>query len=485
MTFFGLFGKKNKDDERNKDNVKSASLAATDASTINSIEQAAKTFTKPTYNPNTRKTHYDDPSAHERFMRNTFSEDKTVRDPYTGAELRAKQRNAKVEFGEKWEDHAAEADHIKPLNKIAKEHQKDAWTTTDDIREVANADENFQALARSTNRGSKDLGKGGDTQEEWAKNKRKMKGLKEKNELGESERAIKERIKKTGKEAEDLIEDRLFSKKIKNIRSTAHNAGIEGAKYGGVAGITASSIYNITSVIKGEKSSTEALKAIAIDGGKAAATGYVMGAGMTVVSHTLASSSSGILQALGKNNVPGKVINAVMVTGGTLVKWGNGEISTGECIRELGEKGTNIAVSSYAAVAGQALIPIPVVGATIGAVVGSMLTDYAYGYLKNYLETKKLEHEERMRIIAECEKISRQAREYRAELEQYIESYFQEYKACFDEALSAIHLSFKNGDANGVIAGANQITRKLGGSVKYENTNEFRAFLRSDEVDTF
>jgi len=39
------------------------------------------------------------------------------------------------------------------------------------------------------------------------------------------------------------------------------------------------------------------------------------------------------------------------------------------------------------------------------------------------------------------------------------------------------------GDANGIIAGANQITRKLGGKVYYENMDEFRTFLRSDIVD--
>ena len=32
---------------------------------------------------------------------------------------------------------------------------------------------------------------------------------------------------------------------------------------------------------------------------------------------------------------------------------------------------------------------------------------------------------------------------------------------------------------------ANQITRKLGGNVKYENMDEFKEFLDSDEIDVF
>ena len=48
-----------------------------------------------------------------------------------------------------------------------------------------------------------------------------------------------------------------------------------------------------------------------------------------------------------------------------------------------------------------------------------------------------------------------------------------------------MRMAFEAGDADGVIMSANQITRKLGGSVKYENMDEFKEFLDSDEVDVF
>ena len=62
-----------------------------------------------------------------------------------------------------------------------------------------------------------------------------------------------------------------------------------------------------------------------------------MGGGLTVVSHTLSESKSKFIQKLVKSNVPGKIITAVMVTGDTLKRYGNGEISTQECMFELGE----------------------------------------------------------------------------------------------------------------------------------------------------
>ena len=46
-----------------------------------------------------------------------------------------------------------------------------------------------------------------------------------------------------------------------------------------------------------------------------------------------------------------------------------------------------------------------------------------------------------------------------------------------------MRLSFETGDADGVIASANEITRKLGGQVQYETVEEFKSFLDSDNDD--
>lgn len=122
----------------------------------------------------------------------------------------------------------------------------------------------------------------------------------------------------------------------KNIIETGHSAGISGAKNAGISALTVSGIMNIVSVIKGEKTGDEAISDILKDGTVATANGYVMGGGLTVISHTLSGSSSKLLKGLAKSNVPAKVITAVMVTGDTLKKWGDGEITTQECLIALG-----------------------------------------------------------------------------------------------------------------------------------------------------
>lgn len=159
------------------------------------------------------------------------------------------------------------------------------------------------------------------------------------------------------------------------------------------------------------------------------------------------------------------------------------ELYSKECLIELGDKGLNFVTTGYSMAVGQALIPIPVVGAAVGAMVGSIMTSSYYNQLITTLKTRELEHQERLRIIAECEVAAQKAREFRMELESYLNDYFQEYRDCFDEALSMMDFAFKGGDADGVIAGANQITRKLQGKVYYDNMDEFKSFIFDDSTD--
>lgn len=285
------------------------------------------------------------------------------------------------------------------------------------------------------------------------------------------------------KKSEMAINQQKKAIVVKNVLKTGHEPGINSSKNSALTCLTMSGIMNITAVIKGEKSAKDALKDTTANTGKAAVTGYITGGGLTTISHTLSSSSSKFVNALTSSNVPGKVITAVVLTGDTLKKYGNGEISTQECIIELGEKGLNFATTGYSMALGQALIPIPVVGAAVGALVGSAITSKYYNELIHMLKTKQLEHEERQRIISECKIAEEEAKNFRLELEAYLESYFRDYQDCFNEAIFEMETAFKLGDANGVIFGANQITKKLGGKVNYETVEEFKNFLADDSID--
>lgn len=435
-------------------------------------QQAAEKYAKPDTYKGNRKL-YDSGTAKINTKKKVFSSGNEVIDPYTGERLVLTKQEAKLLYGKGWAKHLAESDHIKPLEQIYNDTKDNVWNTTDDIKAAANSDDNIMVSSRKFNNSKRSR-----TNKEYVENEEYL----ESKDIKITEKGKQQAIK-DGELAEQSINKQLHKASIDNAIKTGHEAGKAGATNAGVTALTMSGIMNMVSVVKGEKDADEAIADTVKAGGKGMVSGYAMGGGLTVVSHSLSNSSSEFIQGLAKSNVPGKVITAVIATGDTLKKWGEGEITTQQCLIELGDKGLNIATAGYSMAVGQALIPIPVVGGAVGAVVGTMLTSTYYNNLITNLQTKELEHQERMRIISECHAAAEQTKAFREELERYLEGYFEEYKDCFNSAISSMKFSYQTGDADGMIAGANEITRKLGGKVYYETVEEFKTFLDDDTVD--
>lgn len=446
-----------------------AGLAATESAKM-STQAAAHKFAKPTKYD---RTVLDNGAAKRNIKMDTFKSGVEVRDPYTGNVLTLTKAEARMKYGDDWTKHLAEADHKIALEKRYEQTKNNPWLSNDDIKASSNSSENLEVVSRQFNNAKRSR-----SNKEFVLDDeyRKKTGV----EI--SERGKVKAIE-SEKQAQRTLQRRDFIDSTKNIIQTGHYAGTTAAQDAGTTGMTMSGIMNITAVIRGEKTAEEAIADTVVDTGKSAVTGYMMGGGLTTVSHTLSASSSKFLRALSESNVPGKAITAVMMTGNTLKRYGNGEITTQQCLIELGEKGLNFATAGYSMAVGQALIPIPIVGAAVGALVGSMATSNYYNRLISTLQTKEFEHQERLRIISECKRAAKEARAFREELEAYLESYFREHKDCFDDALMMINTSFRTGDADGVIAGANQITRKLGGKIHYNNMDEFKNFLFDDSTD--
>ncbi|MDO4721119.1 MAG: hypothetical protein Q4A78_10695 [Peptostreptococcaceae bacterium] len=457
------------DEEEDKSTAIGAGFAATESART-SIQETAQKFAKPAkYN----RSVLDDGSAKRNIKVDVFKSEVEVRDPYTSDVLTLTRAEARMKYGDDWTKHLAEADHKISLEERYEQTKDNPWLTNDDIKTSSNSSDNLEVVSRKFNNAKRSR-----SNEEFVSDDEYLKktGV----ELSETG---KFRAISSEKKARQALRHRDFRDTAENIIKTGHSAGKAAAHNAGITGMTMSGIMNMTAVIKGEKSAEDAIADTVVDTGKAAATGYIMGGGLTTVSHTLSTSSSKFLRALSESNVPGKVITAVMLIGGTLERYGNGEISTQQCLIELGEKGLNFATTGYSMVLGQALIPVPIVGAAVGALVGSVVTGNLYNQLIATLQTKELEHQERLRIMAECGRAAEGARVFRAELETYLASYFKEYQDCFDDALLMINTSFRTGDAEGMIAGANQITQKLGGKVHYNNMDEFEDFLFNDSID--
>ncbi len=461
---------KKQEEEDREDSVKiGTGLIATESARA-STQAAAQKFAKPTKYD---RSVLDDGVAKRKIKSDAFKHGNDVKDPYTGDVLTSTKKEARMRYGDNWTKHLAEADHKISLEQRYNQTKNNQWLTNDDVKASSNSSDNLEVVSRKFNNAKRSR-----SNEKFVTDDAYL----EKTGVELSEEG-KQKAIQSEKTALKALKKQDFKDSARNIIQTGHNAGMEGAKNSGTIVGTISGIKNLIEVIKGEKSAKDAIKDIGVDTVKATTTGYLMGGGLTTISHTLSGSSSKFLRALSESNVPGKVITAVALIGGTLKRYGDGEITTQQCLIELGDKSLNFATTAYSMAVGQTLIPIPVVGAAVGALVGSMVTSNYYNQLITTLQRRELEHQERLRIIAECERASQEARAFRAELEAYLTSYFKDYQDCFDDALMTIRESFKVGNTDGVIAGANKITRKLGGKVYYNNMDEFKDFLFDDSTD--
>ncbi len=463
--------------------IRVATVSSIDRTVQETSEAARIKFSKPEYNNINRALFYDDKSARDTYKNHVFENKDKVLDRYTGKELCLKQADAKKLWGDAWQEHVAETDHIDPLDNFVNRHRENPFITSNDLKEVGNADANYQILSRKLNQTSKNAGKGGSTQQEWADDNQRMQGIVELKETNEPIKKIRQRIRYDGEKAKAINDSRVKNRTISNTVKTGHNAGIQGAQNAGITALTMSSIMNIVSVISGEKTAEEAAADVAIASGTAAVAGYVAAGTLTVFKQSLVNSSSNIVQALRDSNVPGKVVTATVETFSTLGKWTDDKISTQECLMNIEEKGINIATMGYSMAVGRTIIPIPVVGEAVGAAVGSLLTSFYFQSRINQLQDMEDAHIYRLNLIKECRAAEIQWRRFNRELESYLFGFSQENREYIFAAISSMDIAWGLEDWEGVMAGANDITRKLGGDVNYETFDDFIGYIKEDNVD--
>lgn len=295
----------------------------------------------------------------------------------------------------------------------------------------------------------------------------------------------KNRALEDSKQARKSIKKNLLKRRVSNIAHTGHSAGLDAAQNTAQFTGILNSANNIVAVINNEKDVEEAIYDAIENTGKSTLQSYVIGGSSTIFRQTFSNSKSKIMQLLNNSKVQNNIITAIMVTGDSLSRWANNEISEQELILELGEKGVSTVATGQAILIGQVLIPIPVLGGVIGAMIGSTLASQYCQSIIQTLQQHQIEEEERRQLI-ECHKqATQELRRYQAELEEYLQDYFSEYRYCFEDAIGEIQQGLASGDSLSMISGANRITQKLGGKVNYNTLDEFDTYFDSDEVDVF
>ena len=294
---------------------------------------------------------------------------------------------------------------------------------------------------------------------------------------------IKNSVKDSGITNEEAIFARLHPKTstAKDIAKLSHRAGMQQVKTGALLGGGLSLIKNSVSVIKGEKNATDAALDIVKDTGKGAVVAYTTAFAGSAIKAGMQNAGNATIRALSKSNAPAMIVTSTIDVSKSLKRYCKGEISGVECLTEIGEKGTNNISAAMFAVAGQAIIPIPVVGAMVGSMVGYALSSQFYNELTTALKEAKIAHEERIRIEKECAESIEMIARYREEMNKLANQYFQHYTSVFTEAFSKMDKAFLSSDINEFINGTNTITRSLGADVQYNTMEEFDDFMQSND----
>lgn len=267
----------------------------------------------------------------------------------------------------------------------------------------------------------------------------------------------------------------------KDVGKLSLEAGGVQALYGlAISGIT-SIIQNIVAVHKKEKTVDEAVKDGVGDTVKGTAVSFASGSSGSLIKGFLQNSSKEALRDLSETNFAATLVTSSIEVTKTIKKFINKKISGLQCFEELGEKGTGQVSATLCAIAGQELIPIPVVGAMIGSMVGYVLSTACYKGIIETFKEQKLSEEERNYIEKDCKKMIAMIRNYQIEMNNYMNQYLSDHIETFNSAFDQMYKAIALDDIDGFIGGANTITKKLNGKVQFNNFNEFDTLMNSSE----
>ncbi len=256
----------------------------------------------------------------------------------------------------------------------------------------------------------------------------------------------------------------------KDMASHSHQAGMNAVGVGALVSGGVSLITNFLECVTKGKDPKEALKHTAIATLKGGAYSYGVAFASASLGGLMQSSANKIIQSFGKGSIPTMIVGACVTNVTILTRYFSGKIDETELLKQLGKANTTLISGGAMAVAGQALIPIPVVGALIGGFVGAVLSEAFF----NVLNSKKVElaRQKRIEIERECRESIRLLEMYRNQFKEVFEQYFHETTKFFNQSFDELERAIYAGDADLVIGANNKIQEGLGQKPLFGNKQE-------------
>jgi hypothetical protein len=266
-----------------------------------------------------------------------------------------------------------------------------------------------------------------------------------------------------------------------DIARTSHGAGIEAAKYGAALGACISALRNMFEHSQGEKNISDVAFSVTADTTKAAAFGYATGFAGSAIKGTLQQSTNSTLRALSATNAPALAVNICISLGDSVKRFVTGEITESELLIEVGEKGSGMLSGAMMAALGQIAIPIPVLGAAVGGIIGYAMSSLFY---QSALDAAR-GAEASAQMLQRTQAIEKASRERLAieqkQLDAFLTVELPELRI-ETQKLCAIFDANATVSVNEISAAINNFAELLGQKLQFQNTQEFEEFMLSTQT---
>lgn len=271
----------------------------------------------------------------------------------------------------------------------------------------------------------------------------------------------------------------------KTIRAEMHRSGLEAGKTGAAIAAGVSSVSSLLKLSRGEATTGEVVAQVTVDAAKGYAASYVTTAVSKGVPHLIlkTGASQGAVNVLTKSNAHLAIAAGVVQSGKSIIRYLNGEIDDEQLLSEVSHTAVTGTSAFYYAALGQAIIPIPVVGAFVGSAVGYFVGNMLHqsGLISlGEASVVKAARERREHIEALCMTAIPLMRTHRVELESLLEKHFAERRHMLTSAFDGLENSLIDWDADGFANQLEQVNVAFGASLPFKTFDEFDAFMEDD-----
>ncbi len=287
-------------------------------------------------------------------------------------------------------------------------------------------------------------------------------------------KTIKDNTRPASITKKEAIEARLNPKlsTAKDVASLSHQVGMNAMQTGALIGGGVSLVTNVWECVVNGKDPKKAIEHTAIATLKGGALSYGSAFASSSLGGWMQSSANKVIQSLGKGSVPAMIVGAGVVNCKVLIDYFRGKINESELLKQLGKANTTLVSSGAMAVAGQALIPIPAVGALIGGFVGAILSETCFNAFLKAREEAKLARQRRIEIEKECHEFIKLLETYQNQFKEVFKRYFHETTKFFNQNFDELERASYAGDADLAIAVNNKSREWLGQKALFDNKQE-------------